>query len=112
MRRVASIEVPPGGGAEAEKKNPPLETFRASVKCSDLSEARPTARKRSGVRTGCRGTCRLSEADMMAILLPARKGGTQSLQGCGSLRIHSGQPTDRVQARNPHKTRSYSAVPF
>src|SRR5258708_19265865 len=65
MRRVASIEVPPGGGGEGGKKKPPLETFRASVKCSDLSEARPTARKRSGVRTGCRVTCRLSEADMI-----------------------------------------------
>src|SRR5258708_38320921 len=94
MRRVASIEVPPGGGAEAEKKKPPLETFRASVKCSDLSEARPTARKRSGVRTGCRVTCRLSEADMMAILLRPRNGGTLSLQACGRLRLNGNKPTD------------------
>src|SRR5258708_13591519 len=101
-----------GGGPEVGKKNPPLETFRGSVKCSDLSEARPTGRKRSGVRTGCRVTCRLSEADMMAILLRARKGGTQSLQVCGSLSLNGSKPTDRGQALNPAKTQSYCALSF
>ena len=51
---------PTCSGAEEAKKKPPRETFRASVKCSVLSEATPKARKRRGVRRLSRVSCRRS----------------------------------------------------
>ena len=50
MRKVTSSGIPTCSGADDAKKNPPRETFNASVKCSLLSLATPNARKRNGVR--------------------------------------------------------------
>src|SRR2546429_1013915 len=60
MRRVASMGMPTCRGADEAKKKPPRETFRASVKCSVLSAATPSARKRRGVRRLRRVNCRRS----------------------------------------------------
>src|SRR5205085_5635116 len=60
MRMVASMGMPTCKGAEEAKKNPPRETFKASVKCSVVSEATPTARNRSGVRWLTRASWRRS----------------------------------------------------
>ncbi len=50
IRSVTSSCIPTRSGAEEAKKNPPRETFSASVKCSLLSAAIPSARNRKGVR--------------------------------------------------------------
>ena len=61
MRSVASMGVPTCSGADEAKKNPPRDTFRASVKCSVLSAATPRARKRRGVRRLRRAIWRRSD---------------------------------------------------
>src|SRR5437879_7428766 len=73
MRRVASMGMPAGRGAAEAKKKPPRETFRASVKCSVLSAATPSARKRRGGRRLRRDNCRRSAT---FILCPLRDEGT------------------------------------
>jgi hypothetical protein len=70
IRSVASIGIPTWRGADDAKKNPPRETFNASVKCSVLSAATPRARKRRGVRRLRRASCRRSVT--FIFLLPAR----------------------------------------
>src|SRR6202023_4205426 len=59
--------------ADEAKKKPPRETFSASVKCSVLSAATPSARKRRGVRRLRRVNCRRSAT---FILLPLRDEGS------------------------------------
>src|SRR5713226_7469620 len=66
IRRVASMGIPTWRGADEAKKKPPRETFKASVKCSVLSEATPRARKRSGVRRLRRASCRRSVAFILS----------------------------------------------
>src|SRR6266404_264133 len=73
MRKVASMGVPTWRGADEAKKKPPRETFKASVKCSVLSEATPRARKRRGVRRLRRASCRRS---VTFILASPRKEGS------------------------------------
>src|SRR4029077_5093907 len=71
--------IPTCRGAEEAKKNPPRETFSASVKCSVLSEATPSARKRNGVRRLRRVSCRRSDAFILSS--PARgRSGANSLE--------------------------------
>src|SRR5215469_5908679 len=74
MRMVASMGMPTCKGAEDAKKKPPRETFRASVKCSVLSAATPTARKRRGVRCATRASCRRSVAFITTSYARARVG--------------------------------------
>jgi hypothetical protein len=64
MRIVASIGIPTCNGAEVTKKNPPRETLIASEKCSLRSPARPSVRKRKGIRLRKRSSCRRSTGDI------------------------------------------------
>src|SRR5258708_27729288 len=82
MRKVASMGVPTWRGADEAKKKPPRETFKASVKCSVLSEATPRARKRRGVRRLRRARCRRSGTFFLAS--PRKEGsGADSRESDG-----------------------------
>src|SRR5712692_9992337 len=81
MRRVASMGIPTCRGADDAKKNPPRETFRASVKCSVLSAATPSARKRRGVRRLRRANWRRS--DTFILSSPREEGSGANSRECG-----------------------------
>src|SRR5437879_11968882 len=97
MRSVASMGIPTCRGAEEAKKNPPRETFRASVKCSVLSEATPRARKRRGVLRLRRVSCRRSATFMLPSPRQDGSGGDSRKFGGGDFQRNRDSPAVKYQ---------------
>src|SRR5260370_31975672 len=101
MRRVGSMGTPTCRGVADAKRTPARETFRASVKCSVLSEATPRARKRRGVRRLRRVSCRRSATFILSSPREEGSGAGSREFGGGDFQRNRVSPAVKYQTWPP-----------